>query len=77
LSITKIITKFKFLPILNALLQDKDIHVISLSGEYLSRFDASTGWLRETSLATWHANLQFTLTTAVSKGGTYHPNNGL
>jgi DeoR/GlpR family transcriptional regulator of sugar metabolism len=62
-----------FLPILNALRHSKDIHLISLGGEYLPRFDTFTGWLCETSLAALHADLYLTSTTAVSRDIAYHP----
>jgi DeoR/GlpR family transcriptional regulator of sugar metabolism len=62
-----------FLPILEGLRSVPDIHLIGLGGEFLPRFDTFTGLLAEQTLATLHADLYITSTTAVANAMTFHP----
>jgi len=62
-----------FLPIIKALVEVKNIHLISLGGEYLSRFDTFTGLLCENGLARLYADLYITSTTAAVQGKVFHP----
>ncbi len=62
-----------FLPVLNELSACKGIHLISLGGEYLPRFATFTGLLTERAMASLHADLFITSTTAAYEGVAYHP----
>lgn len=62
-----------FLPILNELTAYKNIHLITLGGEYLPRFDTFTGLLTERTMASMRADLYITSTTAIFNGIAYHP----
>ena len=62
-----------FLPILNELSSYKNIHLITLGGEYLPRFATFTGLLTERTMESLHADIFITSTTAVSDGVAYHP----
>lgn len=63
-----------FLPILNELSTNKGIHLVALGGEYLSQFGTFTGLLTEQIMASLHADVYLTSTTAVFDGVAYHPN---
>jgi DeoR/GlpR family transcriptional regulator of sugar metabolism len=62
-----------FLPILNELRNQKEIHLIALGGRYLPRFDTFTGLLCEQSVQALHADSFFTSTSAVFNCIAYHP----
>lgn len=62
-----------FLPIMDELSNQKEIHLISLGGEYLPRFSTFTGLLTEQIMSTLHADAFITSTTAVFEGVAYHP----
>ncbi len=62
-----------FLPIMTEVSNYKDIHLITLGGEYLPRFATFTGLLTERTMESLHADLYITSTTAVFKGVAYHP----
>ncbi|MCE1254006.1 MAG: DeoR/GlpR family DNA-binding transcription regulator [Anaerolineae bacterium] len=62
-----------FLPIMTEISAYKDIHLITLGGEYLPRFATFTGLLTERTMESLHAEVYITSTTAVFKGIAYHP----
>lgn len=62
-----------FLPIIEQLKTMPGIHLIGLGGEYMPRFDTFSGALAEQTLATLHADLYITSTTAVANCVTFHP----
>jgi len=62
-----------FMMIMKQLTDKAGVHLISLGGEYLKRFDTYTGVICETSIRSIAADAYFTSTSALSKGAAYHP----
>lgn len=66
-----------FLPVIQHLANQRNIHLITLGGEYLPRFETFTGILCQQAIASLRADACFLSAAACVAGEVFHPETGL